>query len=248
MNERKLLPDIPALEQRLGITMKDVTLLETALIHRSFLNENAGTGLPSNERLEFLGDAVLGFVVARWLYRHYPERAEGQLTQMRSSLVRNETLADIARRLGLGDSICLGRGEERAGGRQRDLNLACVYEAVVGAVAEDGGLAAAERFVLKSMAAELAALERLPMIDPKSQLQHLAQAYWHEPPRYEVIASAGPEHAPQFTVEVSIADERVATGAGSSKQEAEQNAAARTLEALAERGIDDEALRVGAGG
>ena len=247
MKEHKPLPDIETLQERLGVTMKDSTLLETALMHRSFLNENIDSGLPSNERLEFLGDAVLGFVVARWLYRHYPERAEGQLTQMRSSLVRKETLADVARRLSLGESIRLGRGEERAGGRQRDLNLSRVYEAVVGAVAEDGGLAAAERFVLKAMAAELAALEKLSMIDPKSQLQHLAQAHWHEPPHYEVIASAGPDHAREFTVEVSIADERVGTGTGASKQEAEQNAAAHTLKILAERGIDDETLRLSAG-
>ncbi len=236
---------LDALEAALGTSFRDRELLLRALVHRSYLNENAEAGLESNERLEFLGDAVLGFVTARWLYRRFPGLAEGPLTEMRAALVRRETLALAGARLGLGDLLMLGRGEAQAGGREREANLARVYEAVIGAIAEDSGLVKAERAIVRSLARELREVDGREVIDPKSQLQHIAQSRWHQPPRYTMVAVEGPDHARQFEVEVEVAGETLGRGAGNSKQGAERAAA---IAALAHIADDNDGARARDGG
>ena len=150
--------DWTLLEKRLGLKFRDPLLLQQALVHRSYLNEMPDSGLESNERLEFLGDAVLGLVVGSKLFTDYPEHSEGQLTELRVALVRRETLARVAKSLSLGDFLFLGRGEASAGGKGRVSNLSAAYEAVVGAVFVDGGMDKARRFIVRSLTSEVAAL------------------------------------------------------------------------------------------
>jgi ribonuclease III len=222
------------LEQRLGVRFQGVGLLELALTHRSLANETpsaAGTG--DNERLEFLGDAVLGLVVADHLYRIFPEAAEGALTVMRADLVRRSSLAAWARELGLGGHLILGKGEDRAGGRNRDAVLASCFEAVVGALYLDRGESAVRAFV------EPLVTEALPRLSPsgrsadaKSELQRRVQSATGHLPLYEVTGVEGPEHQPRFTVRVAVSGipELGAEGQGSTKQGAEQLAAQRLLD------------------
>ncbi len=221
------------LEKRLGTRFRDRSLLQQALVHRSYLNEVPESGVESNERLEFLGDAVLGLVVAGRLYADYPEHPEGQLTELRAALVRRETLARVAKRLTLGEYLFLGRGEQSAGGRGRSSNLGCAYEAVVGAAYIDGGIDKARRFVMRSLAPELAALPkgRIPA-DPKSRLQEVLQARYQRPPAYKVLRDEGPDHSKVFTVQVSAGRKILGEGKGKSKQQAEKEAARRALESL----------------
>ncbi|HEY7293490.1 MAG TPA: ribonuclease III [Dehalococcoidia bacterium] len=220
---------------RLGVRFRHPELLRRALVHRSLLNETGRPATESNERLEFLGDAVLGFVVARDLYRRFPEASEGQLTTLRAQLVKGETLAAVARRLGLSDLLELGRGEEQTGGRERPLNLARAYEAVIGALAEDGGLRAAEAFIRRTLAPELrAALPFDGAFDPKSRLQMLCQARAGKTPVYRVARIEGPDHARVFHVEVALDEQVLGSGEGRNKRTAERLAAEMALETLAE--------------
>jgi len=227
------LPDQSALEERLGVRFKDSALLREALTHSSYLNENPGSGIGSNERLEFLGDAALGLVVARQLYSDYPEEDEGRLTELRTHLVRRETLAQAAARLGLGDYLLLGRGEEGAGGRRRPTNLARAYEALVGALFLDGGLPRVRRFVKASLTDEFRGLRHKAVLaDPKSRLQEVAQSRWQTTPSYRLVRAQGPDHARRFTVEAVIQDDVLGVGKGRSKQQAEKEAARQALERL----------------
>lgn len=218
----------------LGVRFRDTLLLREALVHGSFLHETPVSGLASNERLEFLGDAVLGLVIAQKLYHDYPSLEEGQLTKLRSSLVRTETLAAAGHRLGLGECLLLGRGEEASGGRSRPSNLARVFEAVVGAALVDGGLAVARALALRCLRPELARLWRAgPLVpDHKSRLQEVTQARWRQTPAYRLVAASGPDHARSFQVAVEVEGRTVATGSGRSKKEAEQEAARQALLAL----------------
>ncbi len=227
--------DLRELQKRLRVTFKDITLLQIALTHRSYVNENPDTPLHANERLEFLGDALLGFVVAQELYQRFPHLAEGELTELRSSLVRKEALAQHAEELNLGDFLYLGKGEEKAGGRRRQTNLACTFEAVVGAVLMDRGFATAKRFVLRCLGEELEGLdcEGLPR-DAKSKLQQITQAQWKQAPVYKVVETAGPDHAREFTVEVRTGHQVLGKGSGMSKQQAEKEAARAALAMLKE--------------
>ena len=225
--------DRNALEQRLGVKFKDASLLTQALVHSSFVNENPHDAAGSNERMEFLGDAVLGLVVADELYSAYPEQHEGQLTELRTLLVRRDTLAKAGRRLRLGDALYLGRGEESGGGRTRPTNLAHAYEALVGAIFLDQGLPAAREFVLHSLEQEFASLPVRPFpLDPKSRLQELSQSRYQTPPHYHLVEAEGPDHARRFTVEVMIDGASLGTGRGLSKQEAEKEAAREALARL----------------
>jgi ribonuclease-3 len=227
------LADWRLLEKRLGTRFRDRSLLQQALVHRSYLNEVPESGVESNERLEFLGDAVLGLVVAGRLYADYPEHPEGQLTELRAALVRRETLTRVAKRLTLGEYLFLGRGEQSAGGRGRSSNLSCAYEAVVGAAYLDGGIDKARRFIMRSLAPELAALPkgRIPA-DPKSRLQEVLQARYQRPPTYKVLRDEGPDHSKVFTVQVSVGRKVLGEGQGKSKQQAEKEAARHALESL----------------
>ena len=213
---------------------KDATLLRQALVHSSYVNENPKTSPGSNERLEFLGDAVLGLVVADELFAAYPDQDEGKLTELRTHLVRRDTLAKAAGQLKLGDELLLGRGEEASGGRGRPTNLAHVYEAVVGAIFLDSGLPAAQGFVRGSLGPEFEQIaERAFTQDPKSRLQEQSQSLFQTTPLYRVIEAEGPDHARRFTVEVVVNGRKMGSGKGSSKQQAEKEAARKALTRLA---------------
>jgi ribonuclease-3 len=218
------------LERRLGVKFKNRALLQQALVHSSFVNENPQIAPESNERLEFLGDAVLGLVVADDLYAAYPERDEGHLTELRTHLVRRDTLAKAARRLKLGEDLKLGRGEDGGGGRTRASNLSHAYESMVGAIFLDGGLKAARKFVRMSLRPEIEAMtERAFPVDPKSRLQELSQSRYQMAPHYRLVQAEGPDHARHFTIEVLLNGKVSGTGSGRSKQDAEKEAANEAL-------------------
>jgi len=229
------LTDFANLQDILGVTFRDLSLLEQALVHRSYLNENPDFPLSSNERLEFLGDSLLGFVIAEKLYVEFPELSEGEMTKLRAALVRMETLARLASSLGLGDYLYLGRGEEASGGRARRSILARALEAVMGAVLVDQGFANAREFVLKLYHGEIGrALGDREMVagDHKSRLQELIQAQHQVTPVYRTIKEEGPDHAKEFTVEVIVNGSVISVGRGKSKRIAEMEAARSALEGL----------------
>jgi ribonuclease-3 len=220
------------LAARLGLSFTNLSLLIRAVTHRSYLNENSDA-LDDNERLEFLGDAVLGFVVGAWVYQHCPEMHEGDLTKVRSALVRNEQLAEFARHLDLGQAMRMGRGEAASGGRNRDHLLGSTFEAVIGALYLDQGVSAVEKFMgslLDSVKERI--ILRAEIYDPKSRLQEWAQAGRLGTPQYVPISSTGPDHAKIFEIEVRIKGVVYGQGKGPSKQVAEQIAAQTALEAL----------------
>lgn len=215
---------------RLGVEMSDYSLLSRALTHRSYLNENPGSILEDNERLEFLGDAVIDFIVAGYLYHRFPEMDEGELTALRAALVRAETLAGFARTLDLGRFLRLGYGEEESGGRDRTPLLCASFEAVVGAVYLDRGLEETRPLIegyVRPMLEEIRAGELHK--DAKSEFQVWAQARFNVTPHYKVIDSEGPDHAKTFTVRVLVGGEAWGEGRGRSKQAAAQAAAAEAM-------------------
>lgn len=218
------------LSRRLALPFSNLALLTRALTHRSYVNENPNA-VADNERLEFLGDAVLDFIVGAWVYHRFPEMPEGDLTKMRSAIVRNDQLADFARHLNLGPALRLGRGEFASGGSQRDGLLGSAFEALIGALYLDAGLGAVETFVwpLLEQARE-AILKKVH--DPKSQLQEWAQAQKLGAPRYRTIATIGPDHAKEFDVQVEIGGQVVGQGHGKNKHAAEHFAAKHALETL----------------
>jgi ribonuclease-3 len=217
------------LAQRLGLPPSNLRLLARALTHRSYVNEHADVP-EDNERLEFLGDAVLDFVVGAWLYNRYPEMAEGELTRMRSALVRTEQLAAFGRELDLGSAMRLGRGELHGGGRERAALLCATFEALTGAIYLDRGIEAARDFVLPLLARTADEIVLQPDIyDAKSRLQEWAQSRRLGIPRYETRSAEGPDHAKTFVVEVYVNGELAGSGAGPNKQVAAQNAAADAL-------------------
>ena len=224
------LPDWKELEARLNLKFKHPALLKQALIHTSYLNENPGIDVGSNERMEFLGDAALGVVIAEQLYREYPDVDEGKLTELRAHLVRRDTLARAAARFELGEYLQLGRGEDAAGGRRRPTNMARAYEALVGAIFLDGGIAKTRAFIRRSLREELQALRKKGMPhDPKSRLQEVVQSRWQTTPSYKLLKTEGPDHARRFTVQVVVGRKALGVGEGRSKQMAEKEAAQQAL-------------------
>ncbi len=220
------------LERRLGWHFHQRQLLWEALTHRSYVFEKPAPGLSHNERLEFLGDAILAFLSADYLFRTYPALSEGELTDTRAALVKAPTLANFARQIHLGDYLRMGRGEVRSGGRKRDPLLAAAFEAVLGALYLDGGLEAVRRFLLPLLEQEarrVVAGGRLK--DDKSLLQELAQAHLGITPTYRVVTEEGPAHSREYTVEALLGEHVAGQGRGRSKQSAEQNAARQALEA-----------------
>ena len=221
------------LEAALGVSFQREDLLRLALAHSSYLNENPGTFPQSNERLEFLGDAIIGAVVAHELYQLYPEWSEGELTLARSALVSGETLAGVAEGLKLGRYLYVGKGEEAGGGRERPTNLAAALEALVGALFLDQGYDATRGFVLRLFSAELSTLGRRSVVrNPKSALQEAVQGRGRSTPSYEIVEVSGEEHAPLFTVEVTVDGRVLGRGTGARKSQAEQAAAADALKDL----------------
>ena len=222
--------DLVELSERLGVEFSDYSLLSRALTHRSYLNENLGSILEDNERLEFLGDAVIDFIVAGYLYHRFPEMDEGELTSLRAALVRAETLAQFARAVDLGRYLRLGYGEEESGGRDRTPLLCATFEAVIGAIYLDRGLERARPLVeghIRPMLEQIqaGALHK----DAKSEFQVWAQARFNITPHHRVIDSEGPDHARIFTVRVLVGDEAWGEGRGRSKQAAAQAAAAEAM-------------------
>lgn len=220
-----------ALEEKIGYTFRDASLLHTALTHSSWSNENRAAG-PCNERLEFLGDAVLGFVVANYLYARFPDLPEGRMTRLRAELVCERSLSLVAADLGLGDSLLLGRGEEHNGGRTRPSITADAVEAVIAAIFLDGGIDAAAGFIRRFLLDHFEAGETHPDRDWKSELQELVQRKNNQVLEYRPAGESGPDHMKSFTVEVWLNGELLASGEGRSKKDAEQHAAAKALEAL----------------
>lgn len=236
--------ELSALEKRLGFEFHDKSLLQRALIHRSYLNEHPEFPLEDNERLEFLGDAVLDFVTGAYLYHRFPELQEGPLTNLRSTLVRRSTLARFARQLELGGHMLMGHGEAESGGRHRPANMCAAFEAVVGALYLDQGLDSVRHLLEPLILPEISrALQDSLEKDPKSHLQELAQARMHRTPRYATVAETGPDHAKLFTVEVSIGDQVYGQGHGPSKQQAAQEAARQALQQIGPVYAVDEASR-----
>jgi ribonuclease-3 len=225
--------DLAALQSVIGFHFKEKPLLELALVHSSYVNENPALAPASNERLEFLGDAVLGLVFAEKLCKDFPASSEGELTKLRSRLVRGSTLARAAARIGLGQYLFLGKGEEASGGRSKPANLAGALEALIGAVYLDSGAAAARELSLRLLDSELAELPgRGAGPDYKSRLQEFIQAREQATPSYHIVDASGPDHARRFTAEVLLGDKLLARGSGRSKKEAETEAARLALDEL----------------
>lgn len=218
------------LEEILGVSLKDTSLLEQALVHGSYTNENPDFALASNERLEFLGDAILSLVVAERLYQDFPDLSEGEMTKLRAALVRGETLARVAKRIRLGRFLYLGKGEEANGGRDRPANLAAALEAVIAAVFLDRGIDITKDFILKLLRVELEKIiNRATGIDYKSELQEFIQAKEQRTPTYHLVEVTGPEHEKLFTVEVRSGKIVLGQGSGKNKKMAEVEAARSAL-------------------
>jgi len=222
--------DFNELEERVNIDFKDDTLLERAFIHRSYINENPTAGLRHNERLEFLGDAVLELVVTDFLFEKYPDTPEGELTAYRASLVRTESISDAANKLGFGEYLFLSKGEAKDEGKARDYILANTFESFVGALYLDQGYDAAQTFIAAQLFPKMEnILADGSWKDPKSWVQEKAQEILSVTPTYAVMNEVGPDHAKLFTVGILFGDKMVAEGTGHSKQEAQQKAAKAAL-------------------
>jgi ribonuclease III len=227
-----------ALQRKIGITFLDQRLLQSAFIHRSFFHEHPEllSGVTSNERLEFLGDAVLNFLTADWLFQRYPERTEGELTALRAALVKTSTLARLAAGLGLGDYVRISKGEDTPAARNRPPLLADMFEALLGAIFLDQGLEAARSFVTPYLEQEMEAIHAgRAEIDYRTRLQERAQAIFNQTPVYRMVGSSGPEHRLEFTIEVLVGERALGTGKGPNKQAAAQGAARMALEQLPEQ-------------
>jgi len=230
----RLRDEFETLQAAVGYRFRDRGLLEHAMTHTSRANEDASGGVMDNESLEFLGDAVLGFVVADLLFREFPEHDEGEKSKMKAILVSTATLARVAERLGLGDHLLLGRGEEKTGGRRKQALLADGYEALIAALYLDGGVEEARAFIVRELGSFVEELRRhgVSAQDYKSALQELVQGRNRPLPEYRVVGAVGPDHQKRFDVEVLVAGEPLARATGPSKKEAEQEAARLALSRL----------------
>jgi ribonuclease-3 len=220
-------------QKKLGISFRQQSLLEQAFVHSSYSNENPDFAWPNNERLEFLGDAVLNFIVTEKLYEEFPQLPEGELTELRASLVCRDTLAELACSLKLGEWLMLGRGEEANGGRAKTSNLANAMEALVGALYLDQGLAKARKFILRQLKPELEKIkEGKTTPNYKSLVQELVQGQKRPTPVYRLVEAIGPNHSKQFTAEIIVEGEALGRGTGRSKKIAESLAAKSAWEKL----------------
>ncbi|MBI4272544.1 ribonuclease III [Candidatus Uhrbacteria bacterium] len=223
--------DFSSIQKRIGITFKNVDLLQHAMVHRSYINENPSFRLSHNERLEFLGDAVLELVVTDYLFATFPKAAEGEMTNWRASLVNSKMLASVAQKLNIESLLYLSRGEAKAGfSKARAYILTNALEALIGAIYLDRGYNTAARFIKKFILIELPGVfEKRLDIDPKSRFQEIAQEKMKITPHYQVLHEEGPDHAKKFRIGIFLGQEHVATGEGTSKQEAQEEAARAAL-------------------
>lgn len=221
--------DLGELEKNLGISFKNKNLLREALTHRSYLNEHPQSTFSSNERLEFLGDAILEFLISRLLFKQFPDSPEGVLTAFRSRIVQTKTLSRIAQKFSLGEFLFLSRGEEEGGGRKNSGLLENAFEALIGAIFQDQGIDKVNGFVKRHFEPEILSLKPSDLKDSKSLLQELAQEKEKITPTYKILSQIGPDHAKIFTVGVFLGERRIGEGIGSSKQEAEEEAAKAAL-------------------
>jgi ribonuclease-3 len=219
------------LEKAIGYRFQNIALLQNALAHSSYANERWHDSLLSNERLEFLGDSILGMTVADYLYRNFPDRPEGELTRMRADMVCETTLAAVANRIGLGQHLLLGHGEEQGGGRARPSILADAVESVIAACYLDGGFESAAQFIRTFILCDVP-VKRLHNVDYKTTLQELVQRKKDQVLSYTLIGESGPDHDKQFCVAVSLNGKTVGEGTGRSKKKAEQDAARVAIEKL----------------
>lgn len=222
---------IKDLETAIGYRFHNITLLQNALTHSSYANERWHNSLMSNERLEFLGDSILGMAVAEYLFKNFPDRPEGELTRMRADMVCEKTLASVAARIELGKHLMLGNGEEQGGGRNRDSILADAVESVIAASFLDGGMEAAKGIIEKFILVEVP-VKKMHNADYKTALQELVQQKKNQILAYTLVGESGPDHDKRFEVEVSLNGSVVGVGSGSSKKRAEQMAAQSALENL----------------
>ena len=222
---------IKDLENAIGYRFRNISLLQNALTHSSYANERWHNSLLSNERLEFLGDSILGMLVAEYLFRTFPDRPEGELTRMRADMVCEKTLAAVANRIGLGEHLLLGHGEEQGGGRSRESILADAVESVIAACFLDGGMEASAKFVQQFILVEVP-VTRLHNADYKTALQELVQQKKNQVLSYSLVGQSGPDHDKQFDVEVMLNGTVVGKGTGRSKKRAEQDAARAAIEKL----------------
>ena len=222
---------IKDLEVAIGYRFHNISLLQNALTHSSYANERWHNSLMSNERLEFLGDSILGMTVAEYLYRNFPDRPEGELTRMRADMVCETTLAAVAERIGLGQHLLLGHGEDRLGGRSRTSILADAVESIIAASYLDGGMEAAVSFIRSFILCDVP-VKKLHNVDYKTTLQELVQRKKDQILSYALVGESGPDHDKSFAVEVSLNGTVVGSGTGRSKKRAEQDAARAAIEKL----------------
>ena len=229
-NKRK--NNMKEFEERIGVVFKNKRLLSTALTHRSYVNEHRNVK-KHNERLEFLGDAVLELITSEYLFKRYSNRPEGDLTSFRAALVRTDSLAETSHKLGVGNYLKLSKGEEETGGREKDFLLANTFEAIVGAIYLDQGYETSKKFVNRFLIKKIDDIvKNRSDIDGKTRIQEFAQSRYKEIPVYEVADSRGPDHDKEFTVIVKIKNKVVGKGVGGSKQKAEEDAATNALKNL----------------
>ncbi len=225
--------DIDKFEKIIGLKFKNRELLKRALTHRSFLNENKQDDLKNNERLEFLGDAVLELVISEYLFNEYPDRAEGDLTSFRASVVKTENLAKISRELDLGQYLLMSKGEEMTGGREKEYLLANTFEAIVGALYLDQGYNPVKEFLTKHLTPQISTIVKYRLdIDAKTKLQEQTQSLFKTTPNYKIINEKGPDHDKIFTVAVRISGKVYGEGTGVTKQKAEDAAATEALKKI----------------
>lgn len=220
------------IEAKIGYQFHDRSLLVLAFVHRSFINENRHLVEHHNERLEFLGDSVLGMLISEYLYKYLPSTPEGELSSLRSRLVEAESCMAYAEKMDLDQYILLGKGERMNCGKGRESILADLFEAIIAAIFLDGGIEAARRFLFKNFSKEIDALLARPVKNWKAVLQDYAQKKFQQPPEYKVISATGPDHSKVFVISVCINNEEVGRGEGSSKKEAQQSAAEDAIKRL----------------
>lgn len=219
--------------KKIGIEFKNKNLLKTAFTHRSYLNENRGKGLKNNERLEFLGDAVLELIISSFLFKNYPDKTEGDLTSIRAAIVRTESLAEESRRLDIGQYLKMSKGEEDSGGQDKEYLLANLYESTLGAIYLEHGYQMCEDFVSRTLLKKVdRIIAQKLFIDPKTKVQELMQSKFKITPTYEIVKEDGPDHDKVFTVALLMGERKLSEGHGHSKQKAEEDAAKNAINKL----------------